>query len=68
MRDLRETHWNATKRVLRYLQGTRYFGLEYKRNKHFKHVDYSDVDFARDVDDKASTLGYLMSMGSIVVS
>ena len=39
-----------------------------KCKEHFKHVGYSDVDFARDVDDKASTLGYLMSMGSTVVS
>jgi hypothetical protein len=68
MQEPRESHWNATKRVLRYLQGTKYFGLEYKRNKNFRLVGYSDADFARDVDDRASTSGYLMSMGSVVVS
>ena len=41
--------------VLKYLQGTKDFGLEFKRNKNFKLVGYSDVDFARDVDDREST-------------
>jgi hypothetical protein len=68
MQEPREIHWNAVKKVLRYLQGTKYYGLEYKRNTNFRLVGYSDADFARDVDDKASTSGYLMSMGSIVVS
>jgi hypothetical protein len=68
MQEPRESHWNAAKKVLRYLQGTKDYGLEYKRNKKFRLVGYSDADFARDVDDRASTSGYLMSMGSIVVS
>ena len=55
MQEPRESHWNVAKRVLRYLQGTKDFGLEFKRNKNFKLVGYSDADFARDVDDRAST-------------
>ena len=56
------------KKVLIHLQGTKYYGIEYKRNKSFRFVCYSDADFARYVDDMASNLGYLMGMGSIVVS
>ena len=33
MQEPRESHWNAEKRVLRHLQGTKDFGLEFKRNK-----------------------------------
>ena len=54
--------------MLKYLQGTKDFGLEFKRNKNFKLVGYLDVDFTRDVDDKASNLGYLMNMGSGAVA
>ena len=68
MQGSKESHWNATKRVLSYLQGTKYFWLKYKSNKHFKLVDYSDAYFSRHVDDRESTLGYLMSMGLVIVS
>jgi hypothetical protein len=68
MQEPRDSHWNSTKRVLRYIQGTKYFGLLYKRNKNFTLVGYSDVDFVGDIDDRTSTSGYLMNMGSAVVS
>jgi hypothetical protein len=55
IQELREIHWNVSKRVLRYLQGTKYFGLEYKWNKNFRLVGYSDAIFSRDVYDKEST-------------
>jgi len=68
MQEPRESHWNSAKRVLRYIQGTKDFGLLYKRNKNFTLVGYSDVDFAGDIDDRTSTSGYLMNMGSTKVS
>jgi len=58
---------NAAKRVLRYIQGTKDFGLLYTKTTNFVLGGYSDVDFARSIDDRASTLGYLMNMGSKVV-
>jgi hypothetical protein len=64
----RESHWNSAKRVLRYIQGTKYFGLLYKRNTKFTLVGYSNVDFVGDIDDKTSTSGYLMNMDSTKVS
>ena len=54
--------------MLNLIQGTKDFGLEFKRNKNFKLVGYSDADFARDVDDKESTSGYLMNMGLAAVA
>jgi len=68
MQEPRESHWNSAKRVLRYIQGKKDFGLLYKRNKNFTLVGYSDADFAGDIDDRTSTLGYLMNMRSTKVS
>jgi hypothetical protein len=53
--------------VLRYIQGTKDFGLFYKKNN-FTLVAYSNAYFARDINDITSTLGYLMNMGSTTVS
>jgi hypothetical protein len=68
MQEPREIHWNSAKRVLRYIQGTKDFGLLYKRNKIFTLVGYSDADFVGDIDDRTSTSGYLMNMGSTKIS
>lgn len=61
MQELRESHWNAAKMVLRYIQGTKYYGILYKRNKIFVLVRYLDENFTRNVDDVASTSGYLIN-------
>jgi hypothetical protein len=43
-------HWKATKKVMRYLQGTKDYMLTFKRSNHLKVVGYSDLDFAGCVD------------------
>jgi hypothetical protein len=58
MQEPREIHWNATKRVLRYIQGTKDYGLLYKKNKNFVLIGYSDAYFAGNIDDRESTSGY----------
>jgi hypothetical protein len=68
MQQPRDNHWNAMKRVLRYIPGTKDFGLLYKKTKIFVLGRFLDADFARSIDDRASTSGYLMNMGSAVVS
>jgi hypothetical protein len=68
MQQPRDNHWNAAKRVLRYIQGTKDFGLLYKKTKNFVLGGFSDADFAGSIDDRASTSGYLMNMGSTTVS
>ena len=67
MQQTQDNQWNATKRVLRYIQGTKYFGLLYKKTKNFVLGGFSDVDFAGSIDDRASTSGYLMNMGTTTV-
>eukprot|EP00253_Pinus_taeda_P005792 PITA_05792 len=39
MQEPRDSHWNATKRVLRYIQGTKDFGLLYTKTKILYLVD-----------------------------
>ena len=63
-----ESHWMTAKKVLCYLKGTINFGLMYTDNCDVELTGYSDSDWARDIDDKKSTLGYAFNIGSRVVS
>ena len=51
--------WKATKKVLRYLQGTKEYMLTYRISDHLEVIGYSDSDYAGCVDTQKSTCGYL---------
>ena len=69
MQEPQDNHCNTAKRVLlRYIRGTKDFGLLYKKTKKFVLGGFSDADFAGSIDDRASTTGYLMNIGSAAVS
>lgn len=55
-------HVKAVKQIIKYLIGTRHFGIEYKGNADL--VGYSDLDYASDVESRKSTTGYLFSMNN----
>ncbi|XP_050941537.1 secreted RxLR effector protein 161-like [Cucumis melo] len=61
-------HWKAAKKVLRYLQGTKDYMLTYKRSDHLEVIGYSDSDFARCVDTRKSTFGYLFLLDEGAIS
>eukprot|EP00253_Pinus_taeda_P021922 PITA_21922 len=63
-----EGHWSAAKRVLRYLKGTQDFGIKYTQVDDFSLIGYSDSDFDGDKENRVSTLGYSISLGSRAVS
>jgi hypothetical protein len=63
-----EGHWSAAKRVLKYLKGSQDFGLRYSKVDDFNLIGYFDSDFVGGKENEVSTSGYLMSLGSIVVS
>ena len=44
------THWQALKRVFRYVQGTRTHGIEFQATSDDKLLGYSDADWAGDVE------------------
>eukprot|EP00253_Pinus_taeda_P006096 PITA_06096 len=64
----KETYWQATKRILRYVKGTKMFGILYNVSKHSDLVGYTDSDWAGSVDDRKNTSGYVFHMGSGAIS
>ncbi|KAM1443641.1 hypothetical protein ACFX2I_039895 [Malus domestica] len=63
-----EAHWNAAKRVLRYLQRTKEHMLIYGRTYTLVLEGYSDSDFAGCIDDLKSTSGFVFTMAGGAVS
>ena len=61
-------HWTAVKRILRYLKGTRNFGLLYTNGNVDEFIGYSDSDWAGDLDDRKSTSGYVFMMSGAPIS
>ena len=68
MENPTKIHLLAAKRIFRYLQGTRYFGLFYKKTKKLELFGFTDSDYARDQDDRKSTTGYVFMLGTGVIS
>ena len=64
----KEAHWQAAKRILWYVKGTKRFGILYNVSEHSDLIGYTDSDWAGSVDDRKSTSGYLFHMGSGAIS
>lgn len=64
-----QQHWNAVKKILSYLQGTKHFGLRYGPSVSTP-TGYSDADFAGSIDTRRSTSGFvfLLNGGAIAWS
>ncbi|PON80582.1 hypothetical protein PanWU01x14_001380, partial [Parasponia andersonii] len=60
-------HWNAVKRILRYIKGTSDAALCYGRPE-FTVRGYVDSDFAGDLDKRKSTIGYVFTLAKRAVS
>ena len=62
-----QSHLTAAKRILRYLKGTVYLGLSYKKCADGNLIGYSGADWAGDVDDRHSTSGnvFLLAKGAV---
>ncbi len=52
-------HWNAAKRILRYLYGTRTMGLCYNKHSSGEVTGYADADWGGCVNTRKSTTGYV---------
>lgn len=63
-----ELHLQASQRIMRYLKGTVELGIQYRRDAKVKLTTFTDSDYARDVDDRKSTSGYVFLLGSGAVS
>ena len=59
-----EIHFQAAKRIFRYVKGIIDYGIRFSQVKNFSLHGYSDSDWAGCVDDMRSTSGYCFSFGS----
>ncbi|CAI9098493.1 OLC1v1035154C1 [Oldenlandia corymbosa var. corymbosa] len=66
MENLRQSHLQATKKILRYIKGTQGDGILYSNNESVELVGYTDSDYAGDTVEKKSTSGYAFFIGSAV--
>jgi hypothetical protein len=64
METPKSTHWQAGKRILRYIARTTDFGIRYTSNLNFELIVYIDSDFVGSIDDRKSTSGYVFILGS----
>jgi hypothetical protein len=68
MHDPRDIHWSAVKRILRYLKFTIDHGLLIRKCSSTQLFAYSDADWAGCPDDRKSTSGYCVFLGSNILS
>ena len=61
------SHWQAVKRIFRYIRGTPSLQLTY-RGTLSKLEGYTDADWAGDYDTRRSTSGYIFNVGSGAIS
>jgi hypothetical protein len=61
-------HWKATKKALRYLQGSKHYMLTYKKTHNLEVIGYSDADFVGCADSQKSTSGYVFTLTNGVIS
>ena len=65
--DPKRIHWNAVKRIMRYLKATNTSELVYKRSDENLFV-HCDSDWANDKQDLKSTTGYVFILSGAAVS
>jgi len=61
-------HWRVVEKILRYLQGTKDHMLIYRRTDDLEVVGYSDSDYARCIDSRKSTFGYIFMLAEGEIS
>ncbi|KAF5464385.1 hypothetical protein F2P56_014463, partial [Juglans regia] len=68
MQAPREPHLQAVKRIFRYLKGTIHLGLHFIKSPLSAFQGYCDADWAGSRDDRRSTSGFAIYMGSNLLS
>jgi hypothetical protein len=61
-------HWNAVKRILRYVHGTQNCGLVLTGNGKLQVSGYADADYAGCIDTRRSTSGCAILLGNNCIS
>nr|GEX52177.1 retrovirus-related Pol polyprotein from transposon TNT 1-94 [Tanacetum cinerariifolium] len=61
-------HFGAARRVLRYLAGTKIFGICFRKTKDFSLQGFTDSDWAGSMEDRKSTSGNCFILGTGAIS
>jgi hypothetical protein len=56
METLKESHWKEGKRILSYVNGTKYFGILYSTSEDFIIIGYTDSDCGGNINDRKKYL------------
>ena len=70
MEDPREDRWATVKRLLHYVKGTVDQGIIFPKTggSMLQLIVFSDADMAGDIDERRSTSGVLVFLGSAPIS
>jgi hypothetical protein len=68
MESPKDSHWKASKTILRYVAGTTNYGLWYTPTKHSSLIGYTDSDFVGSIDDRKITYGYAFKHGANLIA
>lgn len=68
MKNPQEEQWVAVKRIFRYLQGTKTYGIRFKPGDHIGFLGYFDAYWAGDILDRKSTSGYVFLLAGAPIS
>ena len=68
MHSPQPTDWVRLKHLLRYLKGTIDYGLHFKRDSDLSLTAYNDANWAGNALDRRSTGGFLVFLGSNLIS
>jgi len=61
-------HWSIVKRILRYIKGTIKLGIKFSKSKSMLVSAFSDTDWVSCVDDRRSTGGFDVFLGTNLIS
>eukprot|EP00253_Pinus_taeda_P006858 PITA_06858 len=64
----KEAHWHIAKRTMRYVKGTKRFGILYTVLECSYLIGYTNSDWEGSVDNQKRTSGYVFQMGSGALS
>ena len=67
MQNPLESHWKVIKRILKYLRGTLDHGLHLKRSMNLDITGFCDADWASNLDERRSTIGFYVYLGSNMI-
>ncbi|KPJ19636.1 Retrovirus-related Pol polyprotein from transposon TNT 1-94 [Papilio machaon] len=69
LHNYNESHWNAVKKIFKYLKGTIEFGLCYQsKPQSTELIGYSDADYANDIETRRSMTGYVFIKNGAAVT